>query len=209
MIRNLLFDLGGVIMDIKRDNCADAFRQLGMANPDEFLGKYSQSGPFAGIENGSVTVEGFHNDIRKIIGNNELSDKAIDDAFGKFLLGIPRRRLEDLRRLGAYYRLYLLSNTNPIMWADGIARAFAQEGGDVNTYFSGIVRSYDARVMKPDPEIFLYTQRRLGVVPQETLFLDDSQKNLDVAGRLGFMTLLVKPGEEFMALLRQYPGMNV
>lgn len=208
MIKNLLFDLGGVIMDIRRDNCIAAFRELGMAHPEEFLGEYVQSGPFEGIENGSVSAPEFRDEIRRAIGNPSLTDSQIDTAFQRFLIGIPRRRLEELRRLHGRYRLYVLSNTNPIMWNDKISSEFRQEGHDVDYYFDGIVRSYEARSMKPDPEIFRFAERTLGIRPDETLFLDDSQKNLDSAAALGFHTLLVPPGTEFYDLLKHYPGIE-
>lgn len=208
MIKNLLFDLGGVIMDIRRANCIAAFRALGMAHPEEFLGEYVQAGPFEGIENGSVTPAEFRDEIRRATGNTSLTDRQIDTAFEEFLIGIPRRRLEELRRLHEHYRLYVLSNTNPIMWDDRISEEFRQEGHDVSYYFDGIVKSYEARTMKPSPEIFEYTIGRFGIDPCETLFLDDSQKNLDTAARLGFKTLLVPPGSEFYKLLRNYPGID-
>ncbi len=208
MIKNLLFDLGGVIMDIRRDNAVEALRQLGMADADSFLGEYSQQGPFEGLENGSLSVEQFHDALRGIIGNPALTGIEIDRAFGKFLLGIPRHRLAELEQLHTRYGIYMLSNTNPIMWADGIDKAFRAEGHDVNFYFDGIVRSYVARCMKPAPGIFEYTITRLGIKPEQTLFLDDSQRNLDAAAHFGFHTLLVPPGSEFYELLRTYPGIH-
>lgn len=208
MIKNLLFDLGGVIMNIRRENAVEALVELGMTDADAFLGEYSQQGPFEGLENGSLTVEEFHNAIRQIIGNPQLEGKTIDRAFGKFLLGIPLRRLAELEQLHERYNIFMLSNTNPIMWADGIDRAFRAEGHDVNYYFDGIVRSYVAKCMKPAPGIFEYAISHLGIKPEETLFLDDSQRNLDAAARFGFHTLLVPPGTEFYELLRTYPGIH-
>lgn len=209
MIRNLLFDLGGVIMNIRRENCADAFRKLGMANPDEFLGEYVQAGIFAGIENGSLGVDDFHREIRNIIGRDDVTDTEIDTAFGRFLLGIPRYRLEQLRLLHEHFGMYLLSNTNPIMWHDGIDKAFRQEGHDVNYYFDGIMKSYEAGCMKPDPKIFLDTERKFGIKPEETLFFDDSQVNIDAAARLGFATQLVPPGSEFLTLLKERTDIKI
>lgn len=209
MIKNLLFDLGGVIMNIRRQNCVEAFRRLGMANPDAYLGEYSQSGPFQCIEDGSCSISEFHDEIRRIVGNPGLTGEAIDEAFGKFLLGIPEARLDELVRLRATYRVYLLSNTNPVMWGREIKWAFEQQGHDVDWYFDGIVKSYEARCMKPDPRIFEFACARLGIQAGETLFLDDSQKNLDAAAALGFRTLLVKPGSEFYTLLGEYPGIHL
>ena len=209
MIKNLMFDLGGVIMNIRREDCVQAFKRLGMKNPDEFLGEYSQSGPFAAIENGSSTPEKFRDDVRAIIGDASIADADIDHAFGEFLKGIPAYRLEALRKLKKNFNLYLLSNTNPIMWADGIARNFAQEGKDVNFYFDGIERSYKAGCMKPDARIFRDAEQRFGIRPEETIFLDDSQANCGAAAALGFKAICVHPGCEFMELLAAYPGITI
>ena len=127
MIKNLLFDLGGVIMDIRRENCEEAFRQLGMADIGEYLGDYGQKGPFAALEEGKISEEEFRAEVRKHIAR-EVSDEEIDRAFNRFLTGIPVRRLEELRKLRGKYKLYMLSNTNSIMWRQDIAKAFRQEG---------------------------------------------------------------------------------
>ena len=208
MIKNLMFDLGGVIMDIRRQTCVEAFRKLGMDEPDRFLGEYCQAGPFADIENGTSTPQQFRDEMRRIIGR-DVSDRDIDEAFGRFLTGIPLQRLRELESLKKHFSLYLLSNTNPIMWADGIARNFAQDGHDADYYFKGIVRSYEAHVMKPDPEIFREAERRFDIKPAETIFLDDSEANCEAARKLGFNTVWVHPGQEFYQLLRQYPGLDI
>lgn len=203
MIKNLLFDLGGVIMDLRRMNCVKAFEELGMSDADSLLGEYSQAGVFAGIENGTLTPEQFHDEIRAIIGRS-VSDEEIDTAFQKFLIGIPVHRLEQLEQLHDKYKMYMLSNTNPIMWNDQIGKNFAQLGKDVNYYFDGIARSYKIGAMKPDLSVFKWVIDRFEINPGETLFFDDSQTNLDAATQLGFKTLLVAPGMEFMELFNDY-----
>lgn len=205
-----MFDLGGVIMDIRRQNCVEAFKKLGMADPDEFLGEYCQAGPFAAIENGSATPSEFRDAIRRLLpADVDVPDRSIDEAFGRFLVGIPPYRLEELNKLKKKFSLYLLSNTNPIMWADGIDRNFRKLGHDVDYYFKGIIRSYDVKAMKPDPIIFIEAERRFGIKPDETIFLDDSEANCKAAETLGFKTIWVKPGTEFMSLLREYPGLDL
>lgn len=201
MIKNLLFDLGGVIMDIKRADCVKAFEAIGMADADSYLGEYVQAGFFAGVENGSLTAPQFRDAVRGVL-THPATDAEIDHAFGCFLKGIPVHRLRELEALAKHYNVYLLSNTNPIMWSQGIARAFAADGHNINHYFKGIVTSFEARVMKPDPAIFGYAERTLGIRPDETLFIDDSQANLDAASHLGFHTLLAAPGTEFYTELQ-------
>lgn len=202
MIKNLLFDLGGVIMDIRRANCVKAFEQIGMADADSLLGEYSQAGVFAGIENGSLTPQQFHDEIRRIIGR-PITDVDIDTAFQKFLIGIPPHRLEELRQLHEHYKMYMLSNTNPIMWDGEISRNFRQAGKNVDFYFDGIARSYEVGAMKPDPRIFRWVIERFCIRPEETVFFDDSQTNVEAARALGFRAILVTPGSEFIDLLKK------
>ena len=201
MIKNLLFDLGGVIMDIRRLNCVASFERLGMKDADNFLGEYSQKGPFLQLEEGAISEEEFRTAVRALI-DGEVSDEQIDSAFCDFLVGIPKYRLEQLRQLKKSYNIYMLSNTNSIMWRSRIAEDFRQEGLEREDYFDGIVTSFEAQSIKPDAKIFHTVVEKLGINPDETLFLDDSQKNLDAAAQLGFHTLLVTPGSEFFELLK-------
>ena len=200
MIKNLLFDLGGVIMDIRRLNCVASFERLGMKDADSFLGEYSQKGPFLQLEEGAISETEFRTAVRQFI-DGEVSDEQIDSAFCDFLVGIPKYRLEQLRELKKQYGIYMLSNTNSIMWHSRIAEDFRQEGLEREDYFDGIVTSFEAKSIKPDAKIFHAVVENLGIKPEETLFLDDSQKNLDAAAELGFQTLLVTPGSEFFELL--------
>lgn len=197
---NLLFDLGGVIMDISRDNCVKAFRDLGMADVDNLLGEYVQKGVFSQIESGLITPGEFRAEIRRYLPGNP-DDRTLDNAFEKFLTEIPIKRLQALRRLRHRHRIYMLSNTNPIMWNGRIDSEFRKEGLTMSDYFDGTVTSFEAKAMKPDPAIFEYAIRKIAIEPGQTLFLDDSRANLDTAAKFGFRTALVAPGEEFTDIL--------
>ena len=183
-------------MDIRRENAVKALEKIGMADANDFLGEYSQKGPVLQLEEGTITPDEFRNEIRKYI-NNEVLDADIDAAFCEFLIGIPRHRLEELRELKKQYNIFMLSNTNPIMFENKIREYFAIEGKEMEDYFDGIVTSYTAQASKPNPEIFRYAARTLGINPEETLFFDDSQKNLAAAVSLGFNGYLVVPSTEF------------
>lgn len=204
MIKNILFDLGGVIMEIRRQNCINAFKALGMEHPEQWLGEYVQAGPFMGIENGSMTPAQFRDELRPHLRPGT-TDAQIDSAFMDFLVGIPQHRLDALRRLRELgYNIYLLSNTNPIMWNGKIADEFNRDSrGGMNEYFDGTVTSFDACVMKPHKEIFLYAVDKLGIRPEETIFVDDSEANLASARELGFKTLLADSRREFAVGLRE------
>lgn len=200
MVKNLLFDLGGVIMDIKKERCVAAFERLGLPDAPAFFGEYSQKGPFLQVEKGTLSVDGFHRMLHEAIPH-PVTDAEIDAAFCQFLIGIPTHRLASLRELRRNYKVYLLSNTNPIMWNSKIRDEFTREGLTREDYFDGMVTSFESLALKPSHEIFRLAAEKFGIEPAETIFIDDSQTNLDAAAALGFATQLVAPGQEFAALL--------
>lgn len=196
-VRNLLFDLGGVIMNLRRENCVEALEQLGLKDADEMLGLYCQTGPFMQLEEGKITPVEFRAEIRRCIGC-EVSDAEMDDAFNRFLLGIPVERLRALESLRKQYKIYMLSNTNAIMFDSKIKTDFQIDGKNREDYFDGMCLSYEEGCAKPDLQIFHNVLDKFGIKAEETLFFDDSQANLEAAARLGFRTWLVEPGTEFM-----------
>lgn len=201
-IRNLLFDLGGVIMDIRRENCVEALTKMGMEGADEMLGLYCQSGLFLLLEEGKMSPAEFREEIRRrTVGNP--TDAEIDAAFNKFLIGIPVERLRSLELLRKEYRVYMLSNTNPIMFESKIREEFGKDGRQTEDYFDGICVSYEELCAKPDSQIFSNLIGKFGINPEETVFFDDSQRNLDAAALHGFRTWLVEPGTEFMEAFGQ------
>lgn len=193
MTENLLFDLGGVIMDIDRNRCVEAFRRLGWADVDMYLGEYGQIGAFGDLEKGLITPARFFDAVRAHIPGC-VTDGMITDAFNAFLIGIPVERLAALRGLRSTHRVYLISNTNQVMWDTKIAEQFRQEGLTVNDYFDGIITSFEARAYKPSPEIFNMAIDKFRIDPAHTTFFDDSLANCEAAARLGFRYRHVIPG---------------
>lgn len=202
-VNNLLFDLGGVIMDIERARCVESFRELGLRDADSFFGEFSQKGPFMALEEGAISKDEFHEIMHGYLPEG-VTDAQIDAAFCDFLTGIPAARLRALRELRRRYKVFLLSNTNEVMWDTKIAEEFRREGREREDYFDGIVTSFEARALKPDPRIFAYAVQELGILPEDTLFLDDSAANLEAAARLGFRIAQVRPGTEFSDVIQKY-----
>lgn len=192
----LLFDLGGVIMDIRRENAVAALEALGMKEANDFLGEYGQKGPFLALEKGEITPAEFRAQVRPMLREG-VTDAEIDAAFSRFLTGIPVERLRALERLHRSHGIYMLSNTNAIMWHGKIAEEFRKDGHDMGYYFDGWVPSFEVHAYKPDAEIFRIACERYGLVPERTLFLDDSEANCRAAAALGFRTAHVRPGTEF------------
>ncbi|MDE5586720.1 MAG: HAD family phosphatase [Muribaculaceae bacterium] len=201
-IKNVIFDLGGVVIDLDRDRAVRALEKLGFEGADEMLGLYGQKAPFLGLETGETPAGEFF-DIMRSQMNPGVTDKEITTAINEFLVDLPSKRLEMLRRMRlAGYRIFMLSNTNPVMYNSWIDRAFRQEGGTVNDYFDGIVVSYQELTCKPDVAIFKTLMRRYGLDPSETLMLDDSDKNCRAAAEAGAHALRVgkSDNDDMMAI---------
>lgn len=184
-INNVIFDLGGVVVDLDRDRAVRALEKLGLKDADEMLGLYGQKEPFYGLETGERPAGEFF-DIMRSRMRPGVTDKDITEAFNEFLVDIPVARLAMLRRMRmAGFRIFVLSNTNPVMFNTWLDRAFRQEGGTINDYFDGIVVSYEELMCKPDVAIFETLMKRYGLNPSETLMLDDSEKNCRAAAEAG------------------------
>lgn len=190
-IKNLMFDLGGVIMDIRRENAVEALKAIGLRDADNMLGVYGQKGPFLALEKGLISADEFRAELRSFIDAGNPTDRQIDDAFTRFLIGIPLDRLHQLEQLHSRYNIYLLSNTNPIMWDGFILNEFTKDGHDISHYFDDTVTSFAVKAYKPDAAIFMHAARQFGIDPAETLFFDDSEANCRAARALGFQAVHV------------------
>ena len=126
-IKNLIFDFGGVLINLDRQRCIENFRKLGLEKVDELLGMYSQQGIFMQHEKGLISSAQFRDSIRGQI-TQEVTDEQIDTAWNSFLVDIPRFKLDMLLKLREKYVVYLLSNTNEIHWKWACEHAFPYRG---------------------------------------------------------------------------------
>lgn len=190
-IRNIIFDLGGVVIDLDRRRAVAALEELGVADANSLLGEYEQKGPFLMLETGEYTSSQLFDTILPLCRPGTTTTD-IRDAFEQFLVALPVERLrliQTLREKG--YRVFVLSNTNPIMYNHWIEEAFRQDGKTVNDYFDGIVASFQERTCKPDPQIFRNLVERYNLNPDETLMLDDSEANCQSARSIGLTAIRI------------------
>lgn len=198
----LIFDLGGVVIDLKRENAVNALREIGLRDADRLLGLYRQEEPFLGIETGRLHVGEFFEIIRRQCPAAD--DVSITTAFNEFLVGIPDcrlRRLRELRDKGL--KLYVLSNTNPVMYNSWIDRAFRAEGLAIGDYFDGIIASFQEHVCKPDTRIFEVLADRYGLDPARVLYLDDAPANVQAARSVGLQAVRVTPEHDMLAIIEE------
>lgn len=197
-IKNVVIDLGGVMIDLDRDRCVRAFERLGLKGVDRMLGLYRQEEPFLSVETGRIPVSEFYDGLRRLTGR-DVSDRDFELAFEEFLVALPVERLAALRAMRARgLRMYMISNTNSVMYDGWIKRAFMQEGMRVGDYFDGIVTSFAEGVCKPDPRLFETVLRRYGLEASESLLLDDSEANCEAARRLGMEAIRIEAGRTLL-----------
>jgi putative hydrolase of the HAD superfamily len=201
MIKNIIFDLGGVIVALDKQSCIDSFRDIGFDDFGRIINEYVQDGFFLDFEKGKIDSKEFREIIRENI-KGIVSDEQIDGAMAAFLPGIPKEKLDAIYSYKDNYRVFLLSNTNPI--AINVVRPmFEISGRKMEDYFEKMFLSYEMKLAKPDEAIFRKVLSDTGISPEETLFVDDSQSNLDAAEKLGIKTVLITQQHNLNDDLRQ------
>lgn len=194
-IRNVIFDFGGVIVNLSIAATVEAFRQLG-ADTEGFLGKYGQQGIFRELELGRMTPEEFCQQL--------LPGKAPEEiyaAWNSMLTDIPLRRLQALRGLKERYHISLLSNTNDIHWQYSLQQHFLAQGFDPYQEFEHVFLSQEMHLAKPEKGIFEEVLRQTGYAPEETLFVDDSEENCKAFAELGVQTFTPRHGDDWLGEL--------
>lgn len=203
MIRNIFFDMGGVLVPLNKERTLKAFRELGVTAFADYLNPYLQKGFFAKFENGDISAAEFRNCVREISSRKNISDDAIDHALNLFLDPIPAEREAMLRELKESYRLFLLSNNNPISIAC-ICRTFRENYGyGFDQLFIEMFCSYRMNMSKPSKEIFIKALEIADADSSQTLFIDDSSANIEAAKELGFVTCLYDVNTPFTEQIRR------
>ena len=184
-LKNIIFDLGGVIIDLDYNRTASAFKQLGIADFDDIYSKAKQTTLFDDFEKGISTDNDFRNALKKYLPTT-ITDAAIDHAWNAMLLDIPSHRVDFLKEVSKHYRIFLLSNTNHIHVLSFTAYADKKFGAGVfENIFEKHYYSCEMRMRKPDAEIFekVIDQNKLN--KSETLFIDDSIQHIHGAEKIG------------------------
>ena len=197
MIRNIVFDLGGVIMTICQDEAIKRFKSIGLKNVENYLNPYTQTDIFGDIEEGKISAEQFRAKLSELIGK-EVTYEECKFAWLGYRQDVPLRNLDILRKLKVQgYKLILLSNTNPFMMSWGLSGEFDGNGNSLESYFDSLYLSYKLGVMKPNKKIFQYIIDNEKIQPGESLFIDDGERNINAARLLGFKTLCPINGEDW------------
>lgn len=199
---NIIFDLGGVILNIDPSKTVEAFRNIAEISASEIYQKYSQSSIFDDYEEGKLSSGEFRDGVRDLLQIN-CSDAELDLAWNAMLLDIPQPRIKILQDLRSKKNIYLLSNTNEIHHQQ-IEIIFSQSYGQLFHSLSDIFNqayfSYAMKDRKPNPSIFQQVIDEQKLNPNRTLFIDDNQGNIEGAKKTQLQTLYLDESSELEKL---------
>ena len=186
----IIFDLGGVILNIDYNKTIDAFKSIGILNFDTLYTQAQQNNVFDDIETGKITPQEFR-DYIKSKSTHALSDSDIDQAWNAMLLDLPVKRIELLKNIANQCPIYLFSNTNKIH-LDAFRLIIEKQHGDsmlLENLFIQTYYSHDLKMRKPNTEGFEHIIRENNLRPETTLFIDDSIQHIEGAKKVGLQTI--------------------
>ncbi|MCC8087844.1 MAG: HAD family phosphatase [Rikenellaceae bacterium] len=202
-INNIIFDLGGVLIDIYPERTVEAFGKLcGEKITMEDI--FPQHGSiFLEYELGNVTNEEFAEGIRTVCGYEGVNDNEIFYAWCALIGGPDPRRFALLEQIGKKYRIFVLSNTND-KHIERVHEVMKDKlpGKKFEDYFEHCFYSQDLHLHKPDKEIYMEVITETGIIPEETLFVDDREGNFSGAIEAGLRTYHLTGGEKITDLFK-------
>lgn len=210
-LKNLIFDLGDVIIPIDLSAPIRNFATLANLPEDEVRALWQQHKFINHYETGLIDDDAFRNHVRQLLNQRTESsdtdapeswaDEVIDTAWNTVLLDLPVERIERIRTLQGHYRLFLLSNTSPIHIRQ-VNRVLIEIGQPtLEELFERVFYSYEVRMAKPSPDIYRHVLTEAGIQADETAFFDDNEANIRAAAALGIRAVHVQPPKTILDYL--------
>jgi len=197
-IDTLIFDFGGVIINLDYSKPVDEFKKLGISDSKKLYSKEEQTSLFDSLECGQISDEKFLNEIRKKSNTNDL--ELIKKAWNSILLNIPEERVHLLKKLSLKYKIYLLSNTNSIHLNEIISAYGEKKWRNFISIFNEVYFSNQIGMRKPNEDVFFYLIKKNKLDVSKTLFIDDSPQHIKTAKKIGFKTYHLTDKEDIVSL---------
>jgi len=202
MIKAVIFDLGGVLIDLDFDRCVNQFiSRLGFDKILEILDKSNQRGIYQRLEGGAITPEMFRSEILKS-SRSECCAKDVDICMEHLLGEIEPYKVGFLKELSSKVDVYMLSNNNPISMKK-CHEILSSAGLDESKVFKAEFLSYEMKLLKPSVDIYNEVVSRIGLPANQLLFFDDSSVNVESAKRAGINAVLYNQGEDLASIVNQ------
>jgi len=194
-IKNILFDLGKVLLNFNNDNAKNYFNKLGVDDYEKHVMALHTQNIFNDLETGAISAERFINAISQKL-NGSVTDTDIQNAWNSILIDFRTESMKHLEKIKKQVDLYLLSNTNVLHHEEFNRILLSQlQVTSLDGYFTKAYYSHQTGMRKPDPKIYEFVLKDAGIKAGETLFIDDLPENVAAATKLGFQTHLLLPEE--------------
>jgi HAD superfamily hydrolase (TIGR01549 family) len=194
----IIFDLGGVLIDIDYTKTRQAFENLGISNFNELYSQANQQDLFDRFEIGQISGQHFINSLLNYF-TEPISPNKVVHAWNAMLLDFKLEKLTLLEKLAAKYPLFLLSNTNELHVPIVRQRLSKLTAKPLEVYFSKVYFSHDLGLRKPNSEIFEFVCSENNLNPSTTLFIDDSIQHIEGAKKCGLQTIHLTPDKDLLA----------
>jgi FMN phosphatase YigB (HAD superfamily) len=201
--KNLIFDLGEVIIDIDYRQTIAAFQKLAVVDFSEVVSYAAQSHIFDLYEKGKVSTADFRNELRKFLKPGT-TDKEIEDAWNAIFFDFPQHKIDMLKQLKSRYKTFALSNINEIhvTTINEVAKEKFGEA-DFGSFFNGAYYSNEVGYRKPEKEIYELILNKENLVADETFFVDDKHENVEAARAFGIHAYQLKDRNKLNELLAE------
>ena len=192
-IESVIFDLGGVLLDIDYNLTRSAFEKLGIVHFDDMYSQADADLLFRKLETGHISENDFYKELNRCTGLH-LSDEEIRTAWNTMLLSYREESLAFLESLRQHYKIFLLSNTN-FIHLNELNKIFNRKkrNHSFEEYFDKAFYSCEIGLRKPDRECFEWVIRNRNLNAGATLFIDDSDQNIKMAKETGLQTIHLTP----------------
>ena len=204
-VKNILFDLGGVLFHIEYQRTINAFKKLGITDFENHFTQHQQNDLFDAFETGKISSDFFVKTLQEFLP--ACSDQEIINAWNAMLIGLPQEYLKFLESLGKKYRLFLLSNANEIHIQ--FVNAFLKEHYNIpsiNQFFEKAYYSQEIGMRKPHKSTFEWMLNEANILAKETLFIDDTAQHIEGAKQVGLKTHHL---ESNSAIISLFPGITL
>lgn len=201
-IKALIFDMGGVLVDLDIEDCKRAFKEdLDYHRIDDIIDACHQKGIYGELEEGVLSADEFR---RLVLAESRpgAAPEDVDKAMWHILVGIAPEKVELLRKLAQKYDLYLLSNNNAICLPRS-RRMFEEAGIPLDRIFRECFFSFEMKALKPSETFYKAVIDRIGLPAEQMLFIDDSMTNVNGSAAAGLPAVYYEPGTDLRAVLAE------
>lgn len=209
-IKNIIFDYGGVILNIDPRHTLNALVKLGVEDFDELSKKIIENDLYFKLEKGEISPAEFRDGLRELL-NFDIADHKLDEAWNDLILDMPAERIALLEKIKNNYRIFMLSNTNEIHY-DKYRSDLERDFGYAlfSEIFEKVYLSHKIGFRKPDPAIYKFVIDDCDINPKETLFIDDNEENIEAARIVGLLGYHLEDDTDILDLFKDgYLAINI